>query len=147
MAKGLDCGTSFYITATEDKIQKQRNAFLTVEGDSKTVTRMLKRQRIPYVEKGGKIHIVGHHAFNYAQIFSQTELRRPMKSGLLNPGESFDIDFIITNNSFDLDAINVTAAIENDGDIRYLNRITSILALEIWYRIFIKKDLNPKKNL
>ena len=87
MAKGLDCGTSFYIAATEDKIQKQRNAFLTVEGDSKTVTRMLKRQRIPYVEKGGKIHIVGQHAFNYAQIFSQTELRRPMKSGLLNPGE------------------------------------------------------------
>ncbi len=37
--------------------------------------------------------------------------------------------------------------IENDGDVRYLNRITSILALEIWYRIFIKKDLNPKKSL
>ena len=25
MAKGLDCGTSFYITATEDRIKKQRN--------------------------------------------------------------------------------------------------------------------------
>ena len=36
--------------------------------------------------------------------------------------------------------------IENDGDVRYLNRITSILALEIWYRIFIKKDLNPRKS-
>ena len=37
--------------------------------------------------------------------------------------------------------------IENDGNIRYLNRITSILALEIWYRIFIKKDLSHKKSL
>ena len=87
MAKGLDCGTSFYITATEDSIKKQRNAFLTVDGDVNQVKRMLKRQKIPFVEKGGKVHIVGQHAFNYAQIFSQTELRRPMKSGLLNPQE------------------------------------------------------------
>ena len=43
--------------------------------------------------------------------------------------------------------IHALERIENDGDIRYLNRITSILALEIWYRIFIKKDLNPKRSL
>ena len=49
MAKGLDCGTSFYITATEDKIKKQRNAFLTVDGEVTQVKRMLKRQGIPYV--------------------------------------------------------------------------------------------------
>ena len=48
---------------------------------------MLKRQRIPFVEKAGKVHIVGQHAFNYAQIFSTSELKRPMKSGLLNPNE------------------------------------------------------------
>ena len=87
MAKGLDCGTSFYIAATEDSIKKQRNAFLTVEGDPNQVKRMLKRQKIPFVQKGSKIHIVGEHAFNYAQIFSTTELRRPMSQGLLNPKE------------------------------------------------------------
>tara|TARA_Y100000593_G_scaffold47852_1_gene90513 strand:- start:202 stop:1230 length:1029 start_codon:yes stop_codon:yes gene_type:complete len=87
MAKGLDCGTSFYITATEDSIKKQRNAFLTVDGDPNQVKRMLKRQKIPFVQKGNKIHIVGEHAFNYAQIFSTTELRRPMSQGLLNPQE------------------------------------------------------------
>ena len=43
--------------------------------------------------------------------------------------------------------IHALELIENDGDIRYLNRITSILALEIWYRIFIKKDLSYKKSL
>ena len=87
MAKGLDCGTSFYIAATKDKIKKQRNAFLTVDGEVSQVKRMLKRQGIPFVEKGNKIHIVGQHAFNYAQIFSTAELKRPMKSGLLNPTE------------------------------------------------------------
>jgi len=87
MAKGLDCGTSFYIAATEDKIKKQRNAFLTVDGEVKQVKLMLKRQKIPFVEKAGKVHIVGQHAFNYAQIFSTSELKRPMKSGLLNPTE------------------------------------------------------------
>tara|TARA_Y100000310_G_scaffold286813_1_gene311288 strand:- start:196 stop:1224 length:1029 start_codon:yes stop_codon:yes gene_type:complete len=87
MAKGLDCGTSFYLAATETSLRKQRNAFLTVDGDFRSVTMMLKRQKIPFVQKGGKIHILGQHAFNYAQIFSKTELRRPMKSGLLNPNE------------------------------------------------------------
>jgi len=87
MAKGLDCGTSFYIAATEDVVKKQRNAFLTVVGEVNQVKRMLKRQGIPFVEKAGKIHIVGQHAFNYAQIFSTAELKRPMKSGLLNPTE------------------------------------------------------------
>ena len=87
MAKGLDCGTSFYIAATEDTIKKQRNAFLTVDGEVTQVKRMLKRQGIPFVEKANKVHIVGQHAFNYAQIFSTAELKRPMKSGLLNPTE------------------------------------------------------------
>ena len=87
MAKGLDCGTSFYIAATEDTVKKQRNAFLTVDGEVKQVKLMLKRQKIPFVEKAGKVHIVGQHAFNYAQIFSTSELKRPMKSGLLNPNE------------------------------------------------------------
>jgi hypothetical protein len=87
MAKGLDCGTSFYISATEDTIKKQRNAFLTVDGEVSQVKRMLKRQGIPFVEKASKVHIVGQHAFNYAQIFSTAELKRPMKSGLLNPTE------------------------------------------------------------
>ena len=60
---------------------------MTVDGEVNQVKRMLKRQRIPFVEKAGKIHIVGQHAFNYAQIFSTSELKRPMKSGLLNPTE------------------------------------------------------------
>ena len=37
MAKGLDCGTSYYIAATENSIKKQRNVFLTVDGDANQV--------------------------------------------------------------------------------------------------------------
>jgi len=37
--------------------------------------------------------------------------------------------------------------VESDGDIRYLNRLISILALEIWIKIFINHDLNPKTKL
>lgn len=37
--------------------------------------------------------------------------------------------------------------VENDGSIRYLNRLTSILALEIWYRIFISKEMSINEKL
>ncbi len=37
--------------------------------------------------------------------------------------------------------------VENDGDIRYLNRLISILALEIWYRIFITNEMNGNHKL
>jgi asparagine synthase (glutamine-hydrolysing) len=35
----------------------------------------------------------------------------------------------------------------DDDDIRYLNRIVSILSLELWNRIFVTKEINPKKSL
>ena len=68
MAKGLDCGTSYYITATEKSMKKQRNVFLTVDGDANQVKRMLKRQRIPFVEKGGKVHIVGPVSYTHLTL-------------------------------------------------------------------------------
>lgn len=37
--------------------------------------------------------------------------------------------------------------VEHDGDIRYLNRLISILALEIWCRVFITKELKKNKKL
>jgi len=37
--------------------------------------------------------------------------------------------------------------VDNDGDIRYLNRLISILALEIWYRIFMTKEMKGTKKL
>lgn len=87
MAVGLDCGTSFYVSARKDVVKKQRNAFLTLDGDANMLKRQLARLSVPYVEKNGRLHIVGKNAFEYAQIFGSKELKRPMKSGLLNPTE------------------------------------------------------------
>ena len=36
---------------------------------------------------------------------------------------------------------NAFEKINNDGDIRYVNRLTSILALEIWYGLFVTKEI------
>lgn len=38
-------------------------------------------------------------------------------------------------------------SVENDGDIRYLNRLIAILALEIWCQIFITKTINKSTKL
>ena len=36
---------------------------------------------------------------------------------------------------------------KKDLDVRYVNKFLGILSLEVWYRIFISKDLNPNKSL
>lgn len=88
MAKGLDAGTAYLIAAhTENIIKKQHNAFLTLDGEAGGIKRQLGRLSIPFIELNQRIHIVGEHAFSYAQIFGSKDLRRPMKDGLLNPTE------------------------------------------------------------
>ena len=37
--------------------------------------------------------------------------------------------------------------IETDNDIRYLTKLVSVLALEIWLRVFITKELTAKNKL
>ena len=36
---------------------------------------------------------------------------------------------------------------KTDLDIRYVNKLLGILALEIWYRIFVTKEMNPSSKL
>ena len=37
--------------------------------------------------------------------------------------------------------------VNDDGDVRYLNRLISILSLEIWYRVEITKEIKPHEKL
>lgn len=37
--------------------------------------------------------------------------------------------------------------VETDGDIRYLNRLISVLALEIWMRLFVTKEITYRTRL
>lgn len=85
---GLDCGTGNFVAASGAGTELQRNAFLSIPL-TVTTKRQLKRMNVPYIDfdDGDELFIVGQDAFNYANIFPTTELRRPMKDGLLNPVE------------------------------------------------------------
>jgi hypothetical protein len=84
--RGLDCGTGNYVAVTPNGIKAQRNAFLTID-KAATTMKSLKRLSIPFVEINNKLHVVGKSAFEYAQIFNNKDLKRPMAKGLLNPKE------------------------------------------------------------
>ncbi len=36
---------------------------------------------------------------------------------------------------------------KTDLDVRYVNKLLGILSLEIWYRIFVTKEMNPISKL
>jgi asparagine synthase (glutamine-hydrolysing) len=38
-------------------------------------------------------------------------------------------------------------SVENDGDIRYLTRLISLITLEIWYRMYISNEIKPHHKL
>lgn len=86
MNKGLDAGTGNFLAADDNGINLQRNAFITLDSETTNV-RQLKLMKVPYIQAGKRLHIVGKKAYEYAQIFNTKELRRPMASGLLNPTE------------------------------------------------------------
>jgi len=42
----------------------------------------------------------------------------------------------------------ITTHIDKENlDVKYVNKFLGILALEIWYRIFVSKDMNPNEKL
>jgi len=86
MSKGLDAGTGNFLAADENGVNLQRNAFLTLDSETTNV-KQLKLMHVPFIQEGKRLHIVGKKAYEYAQIFNNKELRRPMASGLLNPTE------------------------------------------------------------
>jgi len=96
MAKGLDIGTMNLICAEregEDIIfTRQRNAFLELESSDLTTT-MLDSAEVLYIEKDGKVFVLGEDAFKFATIFAK-ETRRPMKHGIISPREKDAIPMI-----------------------------------------------------
>ena len=43
--------------------------------------------KVPYIQAGNRLHIVGKKGYEYAQIFNNKNLRRPMAQGMLSPTE------------------------------------------------------------
>jgi hypothetical protein len=94
MPVGIDVGTGNIVGARRTDGKKrtttfstERNAFINV-GKWKDVKNELLRTRINYVRLGDNVYIIGTGAYDYANIFGNVELRRPMALGLLNPAEA-----------------------------------------------------------
>lgn len=88
-ALGLDVGTSRVVVArAKDKKQQfdtQLNAFLTLPY-SKLAESLLRRENVFHEVQGAEIVVAGNDAEKFAEVF-HVETRRPMASGVLNPGE------------------------------------------------------------
>lgn len=91
MGLGFDVGTFNLICSKrgengEIKSRKEVNAFLEIPLDNRFTFNMLKKAKIPLIERETVAYVVGEAAVNFAYTL-QLELKRPMKDGCLNAGE------------------------------------------------------------
>ena len=91
MAIGIDVGTGNIVAARKNEEGKivythERNSFISV-GKWAAVKNQLKRTNIAYTRLGDDVYVLGTAAYDYANIFGEVELRRPMAMGMLNPHE------------------------------------------------------------
>lgn len=87
---GLDVGTSRIVlargTGPKAKTETQLNAFVSVPY-SKFTENILKQNKVSYDLNGGReIFIYGNESEKFANFFN-TDARRPMRHGVLNPSE------------------------------------------------------------
>jgi nucleoid DNA-binding protein len=93
-ALGLDVGTSRLVLASGStshvKAKAELNAFITVPY-SKFTENILKQNKVSYQLNGGStLQIFGNEAARFANVFN-TEVRRPMMDGTLNPTEEYSL--------------------------------------------------------
>jgi nucleoid DNA-binding protein len=93
-ALGLDIGTSRMVLASgaaeRIKAKSELNAFITVPY-SKFTESILKQNKVNYQLNGGKtLQVFGNEATRFANVFN-TEVRRPMMGGTLNPTEEYSM--------------------------------------------------------
>lgn len=95
-AIGVDIGTSKIVFAIKDgnkeEFSSQLNAFIAVDY-SKFTEGILKQNKINYSKIGNSLIVYGDGAETFANIMN-TETRRPMRNGLLNPKETNAIEVI-----------------------------------------------------
>src|SRR5579864_4558527 len=86
---GLDVGTSRLVVArqadAEFQFESQLNAFVNIPF-SKMTENVLKKEQIPHAVEGDSLVVYGNESERFAALLD-TEIRRPMTRGVLNPGE------------------------------------------------------------
>jgi len=93
-ALGLDVGTSRLVLASgaadRVKAKAELNAFIAVPY-SKFTESILKQNKVSYQLNGGStLQVYGNEAARFANVFN-TEVRRPMNGGTLNPAEEYSM--------------------------------------------------------
>ncbi len=93
-ALGLDVGTSRLVLASgaadRVKAKAELNAFIAVPY-SKFTESILKQNKVSYQLNGGTtLQVYGNEAARFANVFN-TEVRRPMNGGTLNPTEEYSM--------------------------------------------------------
>ena len=93
-ALGLDVGTSRLVLASGSaervKSKAELNAFIAVPF-SKFTENILKQNKVSYQLNGGTtLQVYGNEAARFANVFN-TEVRRPMNGGTLNPNEEYSM--------------------------------------------------------
>ena len=93
-ALGLDVGTSRLVLASgaadRIKAKAELNAFIAVPF-SKFTENILKQNKVSYQLNGGStLQVYGNEAARFANVFN-TEVRRPMNGGTLNPAEEYSM--------------------------------------------------------
>jgi hypothetical protein len=90
---GLDIGTSRIVVArnAERKYQYEAelNAFVTLP-HTKLAESLLQRENVFHEVQGSEIIVAGNDAQKFAEVF-HVETRRPMRQGVLNPGEAHSL--------------------------------------------------------
>lgn len=94
---GLDIGTMNIVAARQgsqgkNSITQIRDAFLDLPRESKKVLNMSK---VPYVEMGDEILILGDKALQVANMFGK-EARRPLAAGLVSSSETDALPVLYT---------------------------------------------------
>jgi len=88
-------------------------------------------------------HIEEKRGFSPSLLFDWQENGRDIYKNFINE-KSYLVKQKIINLNWITKAFNI---VENDGDIRYLNRLISIFAVEIWCRMFITNQIKSKIKL
>ncbi len=95
-AVGVDVGTSRIVVATqgggEIRFRSQLNAFVKVPYSPMT-EKALEKDGIPFSRTNGDLSVHGDESIRFADLLG-LDVRRPMMSGMLNPGEPESIEVI-----------------------------------------------------
>jgi hypothetical protein len=87
---GLDVGTSRIVAALQNgneyEYRSQLNAFVSIPW-SRMTEASLRRESVPHVVQEGNIVVHGNESARFADLL-QSESRRPMTRGVLNPHET-----------------------------------------------------------